>query len=236
MFLRISHQQDEGVLQVSKSRKIPLLLSPHEFSLLFRELGSFELFDVSRPVGLESAKISHEDFLEAYSLYVKGIREGKLYDESRLRPFFSASMTRSADLLYAQSLPNGKYLVKPKRPVIQLQRHHFIYSDAFHSGVMGEGSITWGIQFSYPQLFLDPKTRAIGKVEKNEEFPNSELFHLLTKWVRKYTQPTPFVVDGKRINQPMRIGKECFSWIDNHPGLKKRGLHVERTHSTSKTS
>lgn len=234
MSLRVSHQMDEGTLQVSKSRKLPLLISPQEMTLLFRALGSFELFDVSRPVSLESAKISQADFLNAYSLYIEGIRKGKLYDESILRPFFSASMTTSADLLYAQSLPNGKYLVKPKRPMIQLQRHHFIYSDAFHSGVMGEGSITWGIQFSYPQLFLDPKTKSIGKVEKNEEFPNTELFHLLAKWVRKYTRPTPFVVDGIKTNEPMRIGKECFSWIEKHPGLKKRGIHVERTHSTSK--
>lgn len=236
MSLRSSHQKDEGTLQVSKSRKIPLLISPQEMSLLFKALGSFELFDVSRPVDLESAKISREDFLNAYSLYIDGIKMGKLYDESLLRPFFSASMTTSSDLLYAQTLQNGKYLVKATRPVIQLQRHHFIYSDAFHSGVMGTGSITWGIQFSYPQLFLDPKTKSIGKVEKNEEFPNTELFHRLTKWVRKYTQPTPFVVDGIRINQPMRIGKECFSWIEKHPGLKKRGIHVERSQSTSKTS
>ena len=123
-------------------------------------------------------------------------------------------------------LSNGKYLIKQKRPVIQLQRHHFIFTDSFHSGVISKESITWGIQFSYPQLFLDPKTKQIGKVEKNDTFPNTELFSRLAKWVRDNTVATPFVYEEKKMNQPMRLGKECFVWINHHPGLKKRGLYV----------
>ncbi|NGX60374.1 MAG: hypothetical protein KR126chlam3_01547, partial [Chlamydiae bacterium] len=143
--------------------------------------------------------------------------------------------TASPDLLYAMPLKENKYLIKAKRPVIQLQRHHFIYSDGFYSGIIGEKSITWGIQFSYPQLFLDTKTGIIGKVEKNDRFPNTALFQRLTKWVRDNTSATPFCIKEKRVNQPIRLGKKCFSWINNHPELKERGLYVAARKNPSTT-
>ena len=216
----------EQALQVSKARKLPLLISLSEMEDLFAALQDFKIYDVSRPLFLDQAEIAQEDFLQSYAQYVRGISSGKLIDESELRPYFSAIFTATCDVLYAQKLPNGKYLVKARLPVVQLQRHHFIFSDTFHSGVMGEGSITWGIQFSYPQLYLDPKTNQIGKVEKNERFPNTALFHRLAKWVRDNTSATPFLVGERQINQPMRLGKQCFEWINNHPHLKEKKLHV----------
>ncbi|NGX26847.1 MAG: hypothetical protein K940chlam6_00772 [Chlamydiae bacterium] len=224
MPIDLSTPEKEGILQVSKSRKLPILLDVSEMRALFEMLSPFWIYDVSRPVDLEEAEIAPEAFLEGYARYVKGIQEGALIDENL--PFFSAIFTTTKEILYAMPLSNGKNLIKSRLPVIQLQRHHFIYSDTFHSGVMGKESITWGIQFSYPQLFLDPKTKAIGKVEKNEKFPNTEFFHRLTKWVRDHTRATPFCIGEKRVNQPMRLGKKCFTWINQHPGLKKKGLKV----------
>lgn len=226
MHIEISTAAKEGLLQVSKSRKLPVLIDADEMADLFSNLGNFEIFDVSRKVSEDLAQISKSDFLNVYRAYVEGIKSGNLVDEAPLRPYFSAIFTVTPDVLYAIPVGDGKYLIKAKRPVVQLQRHHFIYTDSFHSGVIGAESITWGIQFSYPQLFLDPKTNAIGKVEKNETFPNTELFQSLAKWVRNYTSATPFVIDGKVSNQPIRLGKRCFEWINNHPALKAKNLYV----------
>ena len=77
-------------------------------------------------------------------------------------------------------------------------------------------------------LQLDPKTKAIGKVEKNDAFPNTELFYRLAKWVRDKTSATPFLIGEKRINQPIRLGKQCFDWVNRHPRLKEMGLYVSR--------
>ncbi|MBS0629900.1 MAG: hypothetical protein JSS30_06740 [Verrucomicrobia bacterium] len=213
-------------MQVSKSRKLPILIDAEEMRELLAVLGEFSIFDVSRKVSKESAEILKADFLKVYSEYVNGIKTGKLIDEAPLRPYFSAIFTLTTDVLYALPVGKDHYLIKAKRPVVQLQRHHFIYTDTFHSGVMGAESVTWGIQFSYPQLFLDPETNAIGKVEKNPNFPNTELFQNLAVWVRNNTVATPFVVQGKVRNQPIRLGKRCFTWINNHPALKARNLYV----------
>lgn len=226
MPLPIEISTSDQRMQVSKSRKLPLLLDVDEMADLLNFLGNFEIYDVSRKVTAETAQISKADFLNAYRTYVQGIKSGELIDEAPLRPYFSAIFTVTPDVLYAIPVGKEEYLIKAKRPVVQLQRHHFIFTDTFHSGVMGAESITWGIQFSYPQLYLDPKTNAIGKVEKNPLFPNTELFASLAKWVREYTSPTPFIVHGKTSNQPIRLGKRCFGWINNHPSLKAKNLYV----------
>lgn len=225
--LKISTPDREGVLQVSKSRKIPVLISFEEMESLIAHLGEFFIFDVSRPLPLISAEIPKAEFLRAYGDYVQAIERGEVLEESHLRPYFSSIWTLVSDGVYAQRLANGKFLIKSKIPAIQLQRHHFILSDGFHSGVMGSESITWGIQFSYPHLFMDPKTKAIGKVEKNAQFPNTELFQRLAKWIRSHTRPTPFVAKGEPTNQPMRLGKGCFGFINNHPQLKEKDLYVQ---------
>jgi len=220
------------LMQVSKSRKLPILIDPNEMEALFSALGNFELFDVSRPTSKDMGKIATEDFLTHYAQYVQGIQTGNLIDEIPLHPYFSAILSVTRDVLYPLPLEKGRHLIKAMRPVIQLQRHHFIFSNTFHSGVMGKGSVTWGIQFSYPQLFLDPQTNQIGKVENSPTFPNTQLFQILVKWVRNYTRATPFVFEEKRMNQPMRLGKGCFDWINNHPTLKARNLYVaNQTHS-----
>lgn len=214
-------------MQVSKSRKLPVLVDPEEMEGLFARLGEFYIFDGSRPVTEEEMCISHRDFLDAYCRYVEGIKKGKLIDEATIRPFFSSLFTRTKEVVYALRLSNGKFLVKPLRPIVQLKRHHFIFTDKLHSGVMGPESVTWGIEFSYPQLFLDPQTKKIGKVEKNGQFPNTELFKTVAQWVRDATKATPFLGKG---THPIRLGKQCFSWIHHHPSLGE--LHVGKDPST----
>lgn len=132
--LKISTPEREGVLQVSKSRKIMGLIDLSEMQNLLSELGDFLIYDVSRPVDLESAEIDRSIFLRAYGAYVLALKQGEIPEEAALRPYFSSIWTRKSDGVYAQTLSNGKFLIKPTMPPIQLQRHHFVFSGAFHSG------------------------------------------------------------------------------------------------------
>lgn len=234
--IKISSIAEEGVMQVSKSRKLPILIEVDEMKDLFAALGSFFIFDVSRPVSAESAVISQDKFIAAYAEYIQGIKTKSLIDETRVQPIFSSIFTCDLDLLYAIPLQGEKFLIKAKKPVVQLQRHHFVFSDQFHSGVMGKESVTWGIQFSYPLIFLDPKTKMVAKVEKNPLFPNTEFFDRLSKWVRHHTMATPFIFEEKQMNEPMRLGKKCFPWINDHPGLVAKKLRVKNVTHTENSS
>ena len=91
----------------------------------------------------------------------------------------------------------------------------------------GADCITWGLQFSYPQIYQDPVTLEISKADRNEELSNSELFKNLIRWQRLTTRPTPFLTEKGLENIPIRIGKSCFSWINNHPQFIEAKIKVK---------
>lgn len=227
--LRLSTPAQEGVLRASKSLKMPLLLDEEEMESLLTHLGAFQIYVVSEVVSLEHMLISKQDFLEKYKEYVQALKRGERPDEMRFRRYFSSVFTTTPEALYAMQVGEDRFLVKPIKPVIQLQAHHFFVSSVdgkFHSMVLGKESVTWGIQFSYPQLAQDPLTHAFSKVRDTPEFPNTAIFTRLAKWVRQNSVPTPFIFQGKQQFVPIRIGKKCFSWIKRHPELAERGLQI----------
>ncbi|MBI2742673.1 MAG: hypothetical protein HYX48_02000 [Chlamydiales bacterium] len=229
--IQVSSPEKQGVMRVSKALKHQVLLDETEMRDLFSALSPFEIFRVSDPVVAEQMLIEHEGFLERYAEYIRSLKEGALPDETSLRPYFSSAFTVSREALYAMPVGKERYLIKTIKPVIQLQLHRFFVSaidGRFHSMVLGKDSITWGIQFSYPQIYQDPQTHAYAKVVDSTEFPNTALFHKLVKWLRANTLPTPFVFQGKRTNAPIRMGRACLPWISQHPGLNAHDIQIAR--------
>ena len=89
---------------------------------------------------------------------------------------------------------------------------------------MSHESIHWGVQLAYPQIFFDGTLYS--KVSDETLFPNTALFTKLVKWLRASTVPTTFLWDDKKISTPIRLGKQCFSWIHNHAQLKEQGIAI----------
>jgi hypothetical protein len=227
--LRLSHPQVEGMLQVSKNIKTQVLLDRDEMDKLFETLGPFFICPVSAAVTPDQTFISKELFLEKYGTYVAALKEGKLADEAALKPLFSSIFSASSEALYAMEVPGKKLRIKATRPVIQLQAHHFFISTIdgrIHPMVLSKESISWGLQFSYPQIYQHPRTAQIAKVEVSDQFPSSALFVKLVRYLRAHSLPTPFWFRGQRINSPIRIGKKCLGWINRHPQLAAHGLKV----------
>lgn len=227
--LRISTPQQEGMMRTSKWLVHQVLLDTEEMRNLFAHLGDFSIFVVSEVVSKESYQISQEDFLRSYQRYVDDLKQGKLPDEATFRKVFSSVFTVSSDLLYAMQVGENRFLLKTIKPVIQLQPHSFAKSSVdgkFYPMTQGKDSITWGIQFSYPQIYQKPKEHSYEKVVISEHFPNSALFQKLVLWLRKNTLPTAFVEGNKKIAIPIRIGKKVFPWIASHPQLASQGITI----------
>lgn len=227
--LKISSPQDEGVIQVSKALKVQVLLDEKEMEELFVALNDFEIYDVSRVVKETHGFVDKDTFLRGYSHFVGALKEGKFPDESLVKHLFSSVFTAKKELLYAMKVGEAKFLIKALRPIVQLQTHHLLYSDLdgkFHSIAQGKETIAWGLQFSYPQIFQDPKSKSFSKVTNTSDFPNTALFLALQKWMRQNTLPTPLIVQGKKINLPVRLGKRCFAWIEKHPRLIEKGFQI----------
>ena len=226
---RISSPGQEGLLQVSKWIKVQVLLDQEEIVSLFKKLEPFYLIAVSKPVKEQSVLLAQHDFLQAYSKYIQSLKKGRIAQDSYFRECFSCAMTRSKEIFYAIPVSEERLLIKPILPVIQMQMHRFLFSPVekvFYPMVLGQKTVSWGIQFSYPQFYQDPKTKEITRVIKKDLFPNTELFAFLMKWVRQFTIPTPFLIEKERINATIRIGKKCMSWIHLHPQLQELGLKV----------
>lgn len=215
-------------LQASKWQKIPLLIDENEMQTLLFELGKLWIVRTSGVISNGEEVISQADFLEVYKFYIDALKKGENVQDPRLRSYFSAILTTFPEALYRVALNENQSLVKVIQPVIQLQAHRFDYSFAdhtFRSMVMGNESVSWGIQFSYPQIYQDDHLQVL-KVREGSQFPNTALFKKLQQWIRAHTIATPFEVEGKKVNVPIRLGKKCLQWINIHPQLQAKGLRV----------
>ena len=225
MKLKVSMPAVEGVYQGSKFLKFQVLCSAEELASLFEKIAPVSIYPL-RIVSLEEIPIPQETFLKEYGKWIEGLKEGKIPGDAELRPFLAAALTKDEESLWLQQVPNNRYIVKMAKPVVQMQAHYFTYSSidsVFRPMSMGPDSIFWGLQFSYPQIYQHPKTMELLEVE---EGPDTDLFLFLRKWVRDETRATPFIVGDKRINATIRLGKSCFSWIEKHPQLIKRGIGI----------
>lgn len=219
--LRVSTVEQEGVYQAAKWLKFYALCDDADLVNLFERLGSFAIFPLTG-VG-EGKELSAKRFLDKYHSWIDGLKNGIVPEVQEIRSILAAAFVNDFDALWLQEVPGKGYLMKIKKPVIQVQAHWFSYSPVdrvFRPMSLGLRSVFWGLQFSYPQIYQDPTTMELKKVEK------LSLFETIRYWVRDRTRSTPFVVEGTRINTPIRLGKKCFSWINDHPELIAQGIVV----------
>ncbi len=215
--MKISTPAIEGQFQAAKWLKVQALIDGAELAQL---LGSHELFPLSGTYALEQLPYKH--FVSEYSLWIEQLQQGVVPKPS----LKALCLTKDPDAVWLQQMPNGHYAVRPCRPFIQIQVHHMQYSPLdgqFRSMTFGGDPIFWGLQFAFPQVVQDPKT---GQFIDEDLGPNEHVFHELRRWIREHTTATPMVVDGKKVNLPVRLGKQCRSWIHQHPQLNSQGLYV----------
>jgi hypothetical protein len=221
MKLRISTPEREGIYQGSRWLKFQVLCEAKELEALFRELRPFFIYPLTGLV--DGEPITEETFLSEYGSWIETLKLGKVPDDRSLRKILAAALTDDPEALWLQEVPGKGYLAKIAKPLVQVQAHWFTYSDAdgaIRPMSMGLNSIFWGIQFSYPGVYQDPKTMELKDAEK------MGLFEIIRHWVRDNTRPTPFVIQGQRLNAPIRLGKLCFPWIGRHSQLIEQGIQI----------
>lgn len=214
--------------QASKWQACHVLIDASEMEDLFCALGDFWIVQISGLIPIGQEIIQKADFLSMFGGYIDALKCGEIPSDSRVRTYFSSAFTVDLNALYAVKVNQEQCAVKISKPVVQLQAHRFDYSPAdgkFRSMVLGYDSIHWGLQFSYPHLYQDENLEVF-TVREGPQFPNTALYKRLQKWVRSHTLATPFEVEGRTVNVPVRLGRKCLSWINAHPQLHAKGLKV----------
>lgn len=220
--LRVSTPAKEGIYQGSRWLKFHVLCDREELESFFAKVRPFFIFPLGGVV--DGSPIQEKMFLDTWEQCIQQLATGQVPKGELLRKILACAWTENLDALWLQKVEEKGYLTKICQPLVQVQAHWFSFSEidgAFRPMSMGPESIFWGLQFAYPQIFQDPATMELKMVER------SILFEKLRVWVREATRATPFLVHGQKTTVPIRLGKNCFSWIGAHPQLKVRGIEVE---------
>lgn len=198
-------------MQVAKWLRVQALLSALEMRELF-EMLNCGMYNVSS-VQVDDQPICMESFLDAYAVYAQGLQKGAITPD---KMYFSAALSKEP--LLAKQVGEGRYLFRADRPVIQLQHHTFAVVDGKCKPMMlGKESVSWGLQFSFPQIAMDVDGICHKPLRTTE---NGKMFLQLQKWMRDLTTPTSFVINGEKKTFPIRLGKMCSEWIKCHPQIK----------------
>ncbi len=220
----------------SKWFHFDLLVEVEELESLFASFGDFYMFSTLGVAAPGAHLLEKKAFLEAYGRYLDELKQGKVVVDGDYRFFFTACLTKTLNAIRAIDIGNNKEIITPYEPVLQMQMHRFSFSYSemkFHSMAFGDKCISWGLRLSYPQLYQYPETRKVEDALDEERFVNAKLYSSIRPWLRAHTIPTPFVIDGKRVNDPMRLGKKCLPWIQHHAEMQIRGLNIYGAACTS---
>jgi hypothetical protein len=179
-----------------------MLLDPSEWDELFHHLGPLHICEVGRVGGL----VTPEQLSQAYRSTIDSLRSGTL----QVHRLLSCALTVDLGCLKPITFADGRQMLRPIRPVIQMQPFYFTYDEstkAFHPRVFGPNTTFWGVHFSMAQLFEKPETRELLKSSEDPlSQPNLDRMRQLQRWSRDQTIPF------KRL--PIRLGHRmshpCF--------------------------
>jgi hypothetical protein len=202
---------------VSKWLHLQALLSLQEIKALFQTLAPVFLFFNGKVLTREEIQDQTEAFFKSYEAYLNALSQ----EESIFLPPFC--LTKTEKSVYAFQAGEGRFLIKPLAPVIQVREHRFLltHDGRFSSKGFGKGSIRFGLQFSFPQLFLC-EGKIVEVMKSSSE--NVELFRTLQRWIRDFTRPTALIFEGKKTNCTFRIGLEMKGREEGYFDLQKNRL------------
>ncbi len=221
--LRLSTIEAEGVFRCAKWVSHTVLFSLSGLQELLTAINPYFLLPMAEPVAKERWCISQETLLEQYKRYLEEIKSSAALPAIAMRRFFSLTLTSSLEDVYAVSLAKERIFIKPRRPVIQIQLYRCYLSPAgeFHPMILHPDSFSWGLQFSYPQIYEDPHTHQFFKVLLESEFNNTRTFKSIVSWIRTHTKPVPLSVKEKVLHAPFRIEKKSENPLLCHLGLQQ---------------
>lgn len=223
-------ERDGPLYEASKWLHTQLLIDKNEMEGLLSALSPFHIFLISGVYEPGQEYLSKEDFINIYSSYIDHLKNGTVPEESKYRACFSCVWTKEPNTIFAKPVGDQRRLIRICKPVVQLQLNSIGYSPAdgkIRPMVFGKESVSWGLQISYPQIFKNPETKEVEVIAQHPEYVNTLMFKEIQGWIRNFTSPTPFLVDGRKLYATIRIGKECLAWINNHPQLKGKNIKVE---------
>lgn len=207
-------QKTSALLEVAELRSL--------FNTLESEVGKLYFYHIGAVLEESLLQGSIESIVELYGESLVALKNNE-----KIKPL-SIAMTLDPNTLYMIDAGGGKRIVKFLTPSIHITSTAICYLpelQEFKEKLYGSDLISWGLQFSYPQLFQEHKSQLVQN--PLQEGVNAKLFKLQQRWLREHTKPTFFLTEKGQIKTAIRLGKECYSWINSHPKLQKAHIHID---------
>lgn len=206
----------------SKYNHLDVLLSEEEMQRLFTFLKPLTLLSITSLNEKNPFVLSKEDFLKAYSNYIQALKNSKKPPFTSFRSTFHGHWTYSLEGIYRLKQGNRErlYLDSPTLMIKPICIQVSEVDSSIHVGPLTPQGILWGLRFSFPSLYQKAGSHDITQVNPKTH-SNGQLFKDLRAFVRSETLVPSFEKNGTLINSTIRLGKECFSWINQHPDLSE---------------
>ncbi len=165
---------------------------------------------------LKGEKLSLEPIasISSYPPFIEAWKRGEF---AKLEDFAFA-FTLDEDALYALETPHG-YQIKPRKAVVEISTHYLNISDGeVRSNVYGPDTLSWGVQFGFPQLHQTEEEDIV----KHLDAQNYPLYKKIQSYLRDTTIPAKF----GDIQSSVRLSKTALPWVNRHPWLKEREIVV----------
>jgi hypothetical protein len=217
----IIEKQAYPPLNLSKWLKQQVLFDLEEVQQLFLEVPEIKLFNIGQVQPLDKCMITLKEFVGVYRDYLTTVLSN---EEFKHQAMLSLAIAPSCDFFKAMKVKEDQYLLRPKYPFIQMQKHNFIFSERGEilSMVKSADAISFGLQFSCPVIFQDPVTKKVININKDSRFDSLvQLQKKIFKYIRSQSKPLEINLQGKIVKVPIRLGLRCQDWIQKHPKLKQ---------------
>ena len=206
-----------------------ILLTSEEFALLLASLdtiGDLSLFGTGVLLPQEKLVQSPSSLVEIYQNYLFPKEDPSLLPEHKAA--LSSVWSIDPEAVAFREIVHDKWQIVRQLPVIQLNRFQFRFdskSDRFFTQSFSKETLFWGLEFRYPQLFLDPIHSKLIKALK-AEYLNTSLWKGVHQWIRNNTMPVQFEGEGmKKRVAPFRIGNRAFDLGEEV--LKRQNSHLK---------
>lgn len=232
--INISTPSKEGILQASKWQHVRMLLDSSELEKLFESLNSFYLVNIAKVCGKEEVVVNTRSVFQAYDRYIAALKSEDKFDDKLYRQMFSLALSKGLEPFYLMQVKEDAFLAKITQPIIRMQLFSFHYIEEekqFVSTQNREHSISWGLEFSFPQFYQDIHTCQPIEVLKDKDNYNTKLFKIIQKWAREYTLPASCFIHKSKHIAPFKLGKKCLEWINGYPTMQRHGLEILDHHA-----
>ncbi len=204
-----------------------VLLSVEDLAALFKELEPFEFYNVSSVQTHHEPKMTSDDFLEFYQRYLEALFSNQPLVEEEIRKMFSWAIASSKEAFHRQELPSSRFLLKPKRAVIQWQPLGLFISSLdkkIHTKTFAKQVQSFGVKWSFAHIYEIKQEHKVVEVGPGD--PEWEKFMVFRRFVRQNTEPLQLRLGSQREVYPFRFSSQLKSRLSGIAFFKEHQLEV----------